>query len=136
MAPRLFALMVALSVAVSASAAGFTAEHSGSRVEVTNNDPNGKLTAFSYRPPNDASITTGGHTYSATFEKDGSVTLNGANAKTNEQLTNLIAQSGMVATADELDALIGMLQRDEIRIAPKKRGDSLLQLLTLWRSRI
>ena len=127
-------LVLALLLTVPAMAK-FNAKHNGNDVDVTNDDANGKLKAFHYTP-NDASITVGAQTFTAIFEKDGSVTFNGVNAKSNEELLNIIARSGIVVGADELDAFIGMMSRGEIVINPKKRGDSLLQLLQMWRSRI
>ena len=130
----IFLLLVFL-VALPASAAKFSAKHNGNDVDVTNDDAGGKFKAFHYTP-NNASFTVGAQTFTAVFEKDGSVTFNGVNAKSNEELLSVMARSGIVVTADELDSFIGMMSRGEINIVPKKRGDSLLQLLQMWRSRI
>jgi hypothetical protein len=130
-------LMVVLAVALPAAAAKkLKVKGQGNNVEVTNDDANGHFKAFRHTA-NNATITVGSTTVQAVFERDGSITLNGVRCSSNEELYNVITRSGLSAiTAEELDGFIGMLQSGEIQFEPKKRQESLLHLLSMWRSKM
>lgn len=83
------------------------------------------------------SVTIDGKTVSIVFENDGSVTFNGVNCKTNEQILGVIANSGLATvTADEIDGFLEMIRTGEVEILPPKRGEAMVNLLQLWRSRL